>query len=108
MQTHPDVYKALPKLEATIELVRGRDINPSLRIGGILCTLTDNTNVSHVIEQKVRNQYGELVFSTTIPRSTKLAEAKLTKQPISAYAPSSPGALAYAQLATELEERYGR
>ncbi len=106
MQTHPDAYKALPKLEATIEQVR--DLNADLHIGGIVCTLTDNTNVSQVIEQRVRERYGELVFRTNIPRNTKLAEAKMAKQPITSYAPQSAGAVAYDQLSQEIEGRYGR
>lgn len=106
LQTHPDAYKALPKLEATIELVR--ELTPTLHIGGIFCTLTDNTNISQVIEQRVRAQYTDLVFKTTIPRNTKLAEAKLAKQPITMYAPNSPGAAAYDQLSREIEARYGR
>lgn len=106
VQTHPDAFKALPKLEATVALVT--ELNPKVHIGGIFCTMTDNTNVSQVIEQQVRAQYGEMVFQTDIPRSTKLAEAKLAKQPISVYARQSPGAQAYYRLAQEIEDRYGR
>ncbi len=106
LQAHPDAYKAIPKLEATVELVR--DLNPQLHIGGIFCTMTDRTNVSVTIENKTRERYGELVFHTAIPRNTTIAEAKLARQPISSYAPTSPGGIAYKQLAQEIDERYGR
>jgi chromosome partitioning protein len=106
VQAHPDAYKAIPTLEATIDLVR--DLNSRLQLGGMFCTMTDRTNVSVTIEEKTREQYGTLVFRTTIPRNTTIAEAKLARQPISTYAPTSAGGVAYAQLAEEIEERYGR
>lgn len=106
MQTHPDAFKAIPKLESTVELVR--KLNPALHIGGIFCTLTDNTNVSQVLEKKVRDQYGELVFRTSIPRNTKMPEAKLARIPISAYSPHSAAAVAYYDISREIEARYGQ
>ena len=103
MQTHPDAYKALAKLEATIGLVH--ELNPKVHIGGIICNLTDSTNVSQVIEEKARLQYGDLVFTTPIPRNTKIPEAKLAGVPITVYSPKSQGAQAYYQLAREMKER---
>jgi chromosome partitioning protein len=42
------------------------------------------------------------VFKTVIPRSIRLAEAPSYGVPVSAYAPESPGALAYQTLAQEV------
>lgn len=107
LQVHAYAYKAMPHLEATIELVR--ELNPRLVIGGIVCTLADRrTRLSQIVEGQIREQYGELVFKTVIPVNTQLAEAPARGLPISIYAPESTGALAYAQLAEELEARYGR
>ena len=107
MQLHAYALKAMPQLEQTIALVQ--EINPTLAIGGIVCTLADRrTNLSGQIEQQVREQYGSLVFETVIPMNVKLAEAPMVGLPISRYAPQSAGALAYAALADELETRYGR
>jgi chromosome partitioning protein len=106
LQAHPDAYKALPKLEATIELVR--ELNPGLHIGGVFCTITDHTNVSQTIEEKAYKRYGDLMFKTKIPRNTALPEAKLANQPISLYAPRSASATAYYALVREIEERYDR
>jgi chromosome partitioning protein len=107
MQLHAYALKAMPQLEQTIALVQ--EINPTLAIGGIVCTLADRrTNLSGQIEQQVREQYGALVFETVIPMNIKLAEAPTVGLPISRYAPQSAGALAYAALADELEKRYGR
>jgi chromosome partitioning protein len=106
LQLHAYALKAMPQLEATVELVR--EIHPSLRIGGILCTLADRrTNLSLQIEQQVRERYGALVFETVIPINVKLAEAPSAGVPIGAYAPQSAGALAYEALAAELEARFG-
>ncbi len=107
LQTHAYAFKAMPKLESTIGLVR--KLNSSLAIGGIVCTLADRrTNLSQVVETQIRQTYGELVFKTTIPTNTKLAEAPAAGTPIATYAPDSAGARAYAALAEEVEKRYGR
>lgn len=105
LQLHAYALKAMPQLEATVELVK--EIHPALAIGGIVCTLADRrTNLSQQIEQEVRERYGDLVFETVIPMNVKLAEAPSSGTPIGAYAPHSAGALAYAALADELEARY--
>ena len=106
LQLHAYALKAMPQLEATIELVK--EINPGLAIGGVVCTLADRrTNLSHEIERQVRERYGDLVFETVIPVNVRLAEAPTRGTPISRYAPASVGAQAYAALAGELEARYG-
>lgn len=107
LQTHAYAFKAMPKLESTIGLVR--KLNPQLAIGGIVCTLVDRrTNLSQVVETQIRQTYGDLVFTTVIPTNTKLAEAPAAGVPIATYAPTSAGAQAYAALAQEVEARYGR
>jgi len=107
LQVHAYAFKAMPQLEATIELVR--ELNPQLAIGGIVCTLVDKrTSLSQIVETQIRAQYGALVFQTIIPVNTKLAEAPAVGTPISIYAPDSAGARAYAALAQEVEQRYGR
>jgi len=107
LQVQAYAFKAMPQLESTINLVR--ELNPKLAIGGIVCTLADRrTNLSQVVEQQIRSRYGDLVFQTVIPQNIKLAEAPAAGEPISQYAPGSPGAAAYARLAEELEVRYGR
>jgi chromosome partitioning protein len=106
LQVHAYAFKSMPQLEATIALVK--DLNPSLEIGGIVCTLADRrTNLSQVVEQQIRAKYGKLVFETVIPANTKLAEAPAAGEPITTYAPTSAGAEAYASLAKELEARHG-
>jgi chromosome partitioning protein len=50
----------------------------------------------------VRRHFPGKVFRTIIPRSIRLGEAPSYGLPITAYAPASPGAVAYRVLATEL------
>jgi chromosome partitioning protein len=107
LQVHAYAFKAMPQLEATIELVR--ELNPKLHIGGIVCTLSDRrTLLSQTVEKQIRSRYGDLVFPTVIPFNVKLAEAPAAGEPVSTYAPGSAGALAYAALTHELEARYAR
>jgi chromosome partitioning protein len=107
LQVHAYAFKAMPKLEATIDLVK--ELNPTLAIGGIVCTLSDKrTSLSQAVETQIRNRYGDLVFETVIPLNTKLAEAPAMGEPIHTYAPTSPGARAYAALAKEVEARFGK
>jgi chromosome partitioning protein len=105
LQTQVYALRSMPQLEAAIALAHR--VHARLAIGGIVCTFVDRrTNLSQVVEQQVRARYGKLVFETVIPISTRLAEAPAAGKPISSYAPTSSGALAYAELANEVEARY--
>ncbi len=104
-QVHVYSFKAMPQLQATIDLVR--ELNPGLAIEGIVCTLADRrTSLSQAVEDQIRAKYGDLVFQTVIPVNVKLAEALAVGQPITTYAPGSTGAAAYTALAEEVEARY--
>jgi chromosome partitioning protein len=106
LQAHVFALQALPQLEETISIVR--QLNPNLRIGGIAVTMIDRrTSVNQVVEDAVRQQYGDLVFKAVIPFNVKLVEAPAAGQPISVYAPGSSGARAYHELAQEVVARYG-
>jgi chromosome partitioning protein len=105
LQAHIFALKAMPQLEETIGIVR--QLNPMLSIGGIVVTMVDRrTSVNVVVEDTIRQQYGDLVFQTTVPFNVKLVEAPATGQPISIYAGDSSGARAYRDLAQEVVTRY--
>jgi chromosome partitioning protein len=81
---------------------------PDLKVRGVLLTMFDaRTNLSNDVVQEVRRFFPEQVFTAVIPRTVRLAEAPSYGQPISAYAPSSNGAHAYASLAREVLEGDG-
>ncbi len=107
LQVHAYALRAMPQLEATVDLVR--ELNPALALGGIVCTFVDRrTSLSQSVEGEIRRRYGALVFATVIPVNTKLAESPAAGESIGRYAPTSTGARAYEALAREVEERYGR
>lgn len=105
LQAHWFALDAMAGLSETIAEIRA--INPALHIGGIVVTMVDKrTSLSRDIERAARDAYGALVFATTIPLSTRLAEAPAAGQPIAAYAGDSAGARAYAALAEEVMARW--
>jgi chromosome partitioning protein len=99
--------EGLGQLLGNAERVR-RTLNPDLRIAGLLLTMYDaRTKLSSQVENDVRTHFGELVFSTRIPRSVRLSEAPSFGEPVLTLDPSSRGAVAYRLLAAEVEALYG-
>jgi chromosome partitioning protein len=77
--------------------------NPKLAIEGILLTMFDErTNLSHQVRDDLKDFFGDQVFSTSIPRNVRLAEAPSYGKPISLYDPECRGALSYLDLAQEV------
>jgi len=100
--------EGLSQLIHTVELVR-RALNQSLHVRGLLMTMFDTrTKLAHQVIQEVRRHFGERVFHTIVPRSVRLSEAPSYGEPVLSYAPRSPGALAYRNLARELLAGDGR
>ena len=60
------------------------------------------TNLSRQVVEEVREHFPGKVFRTIIPRNVRLSEAPSYGQPISLYAPTSPGGIAYKVLAKEI------
>jgi chromosome partitioning protein len=99
--------EGISQLVQTINRVRNA-LFPDLKVRGVLLTMFDvRTNLSNDVVQEVRRFFPEQVFTAVIPRTVRLAEAPSYGQPISAYAPSSNGAHAYASLAREVLEGDG-
>ena len=97
--------RGIVRLEKTIQDVKDNLDRPDLRIGGVLVTLTDSTNVSADVVKAVRSRFGDLAFRTTIPRNVQVEEAHSRAESIFTHAPKSKGAEAYAALAGEVLER---
>ncbi len=94
--------EGLGQLTQTIEKVRGA-LFPDLVVRGVVLTMFDNrTNLSTDVVAEVNRHFPNQVFKSVIPRSIRLAEAPSYGLPISEYAPTSVGALAYEALAKEL------
>jgi chromosome partitioning protein len=92
-------------LVETVEKVRDR-LNPRLQVDGILATMHDpRTLHSREVLARVNEAFGDQLLHTVIGRTVKFPDSSVAAEPITSYAPSHPGALAYRQLARELVAR---
>ena len=96
--------KGLEQLLQTISKVR-RQINPKLKIDGILLTMVDSrTTYAKEISALLRNTYGSKlkVFDTEIPHSVRTAEISAEGRSIFAHDPKGKVAEAYRGLTKEV------
>jgi chromosome partitioning protein len=99
--------EGLTQLQRTIGLIK-KSYNPSLFIEGILLTMFDpRNNLSHQVEEEVRNHFKERVFKTIIPRNVRLSESPGFGKPVLQYDIHSKGARSYLELAQEFLYKEG-
>ncbi len=92
-------------LVETIEKVRDR-LNPRLEVDGILATMFDpRTLHAREVVARVYEAFGDTLLHTVIGRTVKFPDASVAAEPITTYAPTHAGAIAYRQLARELVAR---
>lgn len=102
LQSEFFALEGLSQLMLTLREVR-QAANPNLRIEGIVLTMYDKrNNLSQQVEADARDNLGELVFRTVIPRNVRLSEAPSFALPVIDYDPASKGAIAYHDLAAEI------
>jgi chromosome partitioning protein len=102
LQSEFFALEGLSQLMLTVREVR-QTANPDLRIEGVVLTMYDaRNNLSQQVENDARENLGELVFETIIPRNVRISEAPSFSVPVLKYDDTSKGALAYRQLATEI------
>jgi chromosome partitioning protein len=86
--------------------LRDNGINPNLDLLGVVMTMYDGrTRLSQQVVEEVRKHFGDKVFETVIPRTTRLAEAPSHGKPIIHYDRYSAGAAAYEVLTQEIIKR---
>ena len=105
-QPHYLSAKGLELLLRSVSMVK-RQINPKLRIDGILMTMVmPRTNISKEITATVKGAYGKKikVFDTEIPHSIRAVEATAEGKSIFAYDKSGKVAAAYEQFGKEVAE----
>jgi chromosome partitioning protein len=86
--------------------LRDNGINPRLELLGVVMTMYDGrTKLAQTVVSEVREHFGDKVFETMIPRTTKLAEAPSFGKPIIYYDKYNPASAAYELLAQEVMER---
>jgi len=102
-------YYALEGISMITRLLnqlRETGVNPGLEFLGVVMTMFDGrTNLSHQVVNEVREHFGQTVFETVIPRTTRLAEAPSFGKPILYYDKYSAGSAAYEVLTQDLLKR---
>ncbi|TWU60045.1 Soj-like protein [Rubripirellula tenax] len=77
-----------------------------LTLGGILLTMYDpHLELTHEVDEEVRDFFGDIVFDNVVPRDVSLCEAPSHGKTVFQYAPRSRGAFAYTQLCMEVLQR---
>jgi len=100
-------YLAIKGLTAILDFaddIRGNNLNPDLKILGMLLTQVNNTVLSRDVVRHVQEMHKSLVFETVIRQNVALAEAAAAGKDIFSYDPKCKGAEDYAALADELLE----
>jgi chromosome partitioning protein len=97
--------EGLTQLIRTVEMVRGT-LNPALEIQGVVLTMYDKRNsLSAQVARDVRDNLGEKVYQTVIPRNVRVSEAPSFGKPALIYDLKCAGSQAYLQLAREVVGR---
>ncbi|SHE31092.1 chromosome partitioning protein [Ruegeria intermedia] len=105
LQSEFFALEGLSQLMLTIREVR-QTANPDLRIEGVVLTMYDNRNkLSRQVEKDARDNLGEMVFKTKIPRNVRVSEAPSFAMPVLQYDSGSLGAMAYRHLAREIMQK---
>lgn len=101
-------YFAMEGLTQMINVIRGvmQRFPGRLEFGGIVLTMYDAAlELTNEVDAEVRDFFGEIVFSTVVPRDVAVAEAPSHGSSVMDYAPRSRGARAYIELCMEVLER---
>ena len=104
VQAHYLPLKGMTQLMQTIKKVQ-RQINPSLKVDGVLLTLADmRTNLARATETSLKENYGKFikVYQTVIPVAVKAAETSAAGKSIYSYDKDSTVAKAYQAFTKEV------
>lgn len=108
LQSEFFALEGLSQLLLTVREIRAT-ANPGLRIEGVVLTMFDaRNNLSRLVEADARENLGEVVFQTRIPRNVRISEAPSYALPVLEYDTKSKGSRAYRALAEEFIALQGR
>ena len=95
LQTEFFALEGLTQLMKTIDRIK-INLNPNLKIKGILLTMYDKRNkLSSQVEKEARDYFKGKVYSTVIPRNVRLSEAPSHGVPVLIYDKSCSGSKSY-------------
>ena len=105
LQTEFFALEGITQLVKTIDRIK-ENLNPSLKIRGILLTMFDKRNkLSSEVDREARNYFKEKVYSTAVPRNVRLSEAPSYGIPVLLYDKICPGSKAYFKFTEEFLEQ---
>lgn len=101
LQTEFFALEGITQLVKTIERIKV-NLNPDLKIRGILLTMFDKRNkLSAQVDKEARTYFKEKVYQTVIPRNVRLSEAPSHGMPCVIYDKNCLGSISYLKLADE-------
>jgi len=101
LQTEFFALEGITQLVKTIDRIK-TNLNPDLKIQGILLTMFDKRNkLSSQVDKEARDYFKEKVYKTVIPRNVRLSEAPSHGLPCVIYDKSCLGSKSYFALADE-------
>lgn len=99
----------LKQIMDLVTVLRSNRINTALNVLGVFYNEPPSrTNAFKVLDQSLRDGYGELLLDTFIPSNIKLVEAQINGKPIDTYDKTCSGYLAFAALADEVANRWSK
>jgi len=101
LQTEFFALEGLTQLMKTIDRIKV-NLNPELKIRGILLTMYDKRNkLSSQVEKEARDYFKKKVYQTIIPRNVRLSEAPSHGMPVLVYDKTCPGSKSYFSFTNE-------
>lgn len=97
-------FQGLKMISNFLSTVNKR-LNPKVKILGILIARFEEVKLSRMIEEKLRSQLGDMVFTTKIRKNITVAAAPLEHKDIQTFDPKSKGAKDYMAFTKELLTR---
>ena len=96
--------KGLKMLLDICTMVQKR-LKAPIKLSGIILTRWERSNLSSMVEETLKANYGDILFNTKIRKNISIAEAPLHSADIITYAPQSNGAKDYRTLVDEILNR---
>ncbi len=107
MQAEYFALEGVAELTGTLDRVAAA-FQPDLGLEGVVLTMFDpRTSLSQQVAENLKAFFGDKLYTTTIPRNIRVAEAPSHGLPVVTYDSKSRGAEAYTQLAHELLRQNG-
>ena len=107
MQAEYFALEGISELTGTLDRIAGA-FQPDLGLEGVVLTMYDSRmSLAQQVTENLKRFFGDKLYTATIPRNVRVAEAPSHGLPVMLYDPKSRGAEAYRDLTRELLARNG-